>query len=163
MIYSPSWPNRLIVNIVTIIACTLKQPDLLTYTTGCFFPNKHGCPDSSMSGVCENIRDCCGYISHPLIRGRPELKLANKRAYSSSSYYYYSKAIVPRCTPSSSKAQQHRWRTAQHAGHHSTPHAGRKMMMTIKSPFGQLGLWAPSSGVRDVFTSIAYVFTYPRH
>jgi hypothetical protein len=31
------------------------------------------------------------------------------------------------------------------------------------SPFGQLGLWAPALGVRDVFTSAAYVFTYPRH
>jgi hypothetical protein len=29
-------------------------------------------------------------------------------------------------------------------------------MMTI-SPFGQLVLWAPSSGVWDVFTSITYV------
>jgi hypothetical protein len=37
------------------------------------------------------------------------------------------------------------------------------MMMGI-SPFGQLGLWAPSSGARDVFTSLAcvklYVFRY---
>jgi hypothetical protein len=33
----------------------------------------------------------------------------------------------------------------------------------IISPFGQLGLWAPSSVVRDVFTSIASVFTNPRH
>jgi hypothetical protein len=31
------------------------------------------------------------------------------------------------------------------------------MMMMIISPFGQLGLWVPSSGVRDVYTSIAYV------
>jgi hypothetical protein len=29
------------------------------------------------------------------------------------------------------------------------------MMMVIISPFGQLGLWEPSSGVRDVFTLIA--------
>jgi hypothetical protein len=28
------------------------------------------------------------------------------------------------------------------------------------SLFGQLGLWAPSSGVRDVFTSTTYVQTY---
>ena len=34
-----------------------------------------------------------------------------------------------------------------------------KVMMII-SPFGQLGLWAPSSGVRDVFTSITHVFKY---
>jgi hypothetical protein len=27
--------------------------------------------------------------------------------------------------------------------------------------FGQLGLWAPSSGVPDVFTLVKYVFTYP--
>ena len=33
------------------------------------------------------------------------------------------------------------------------------MMMMIISLFGQLGLRAPSSGVRDVFTIIAYVFT----
>jgi hypothetical protein len=33
-----------------------------------------------------------------------------------------------------------------------------KMKMII-SPFGQLGLWAPSSGAQDVFTSTAYVFT----
>jgi hypothetical protein len=33
------------------------------------------------------------------------------------------------------------------------------MMMMIISPFGQLGLWAPSSGVRDVFTSTAHAFT----
>jgi hypothetical protein len=32
-------------------------------------------------------------------------------------------------------------------------------MMMIMIPFGQVGLWAPSSGARDVFTSIAYVFT----
>jgi hypothetical protein len=31
----------------------------------------------------------------------------------------------------------------------------------IISPLGQFGLWAPSSGVRDVFTSGMYVFTYP--
>jgi hypothetical protein len=31
------------------------------------------------------------------------------------------------------------------------------MMMMIISPFGQVGPWAPSSGARDVFTSIAYV------
>jgi len=37
-------------------------------------------------------------------------------------------------------------------------------MMMIISPFDQLGLWAPSSGMRDVCTSTAYVFTYlPRH
>jgi hypothetical protein len=30
------------------------------------------------------------------------------------------------------------------------------MMMMIMSPSGQLGLWAPSSGVRDAFTSAAY-------
>jgi hypothetical protein len=30
------------------------------------------------------------------------------------------------------------------------------VMMMIISPFGQLGLWAASSGVRDVFTSTAY-------
>jgi hypothetical protein len=29
--------------------------------------------------------------------------------------------------------------------------------MLITSPFGQLGLWAPSSGVREVLTSITYV------
>jgi hypothetical protein len=29
-----------------------------------------------------------------------------------------------------------------------------QMMMTILRPFGQLGLWAPSSGVQDVFVSI---------
>jgi len=35
-------------------------------------------------------------------------------------------------------------------------------MKMIISPFGQLlGLWAPSSGLQDVFTSIVYVFTYP--
>jgi hypothetical protein len=33
----------------------------------------------------------------------------------------------------------------------------------IISPFCQRGLWVPSSGVRDVFTAIVYVFTYPRH
>jgi hypothetical protein len=27
-------------------------------------------------------------------------------------------------------------------------------------PFGHLGPWAASSGVRDVFSSIAHVFTY---
>jgi hypothetical protein len=27
-----------------------------------------------------------------------------------------------------------------------------QMMMMIISPFGQLGLWAPSSGVQDVFS-----------
>jgi hypothetical protein len=30
------------------------------------------------------------------------------------------------------------------------------MMMVMISPFGQLGLWAPSSGVLDVFTSITH-------
>jgi hypothetical protein len=30
------------------------------------------------------------------------------------------------------------------------------MIMKIISPFGQLGLWAPSSGVRDVFTSMVW-------
>jgi hypothetical protein len=30
------------------------------------------------------------------------------------------------------------------------------MMIIIISPFGQLGLQAPSSGVQDVFTLIAY-------
>jgi hypothetical protein len=39
----------------------------------------------------------------------------------------------------------------------------KNMTMMIISPFGQLWLWAPSSGVRDVFPSIAYAFTYPRH
>jgi hypothetical protein len=29
------------------------------------------------------------------------------------------------------------------------------------APFGQLGRWTPSSGVQDVFTSTAYVFTEP--
>jgi hypothetical protein len=33
------------------------------------------------------------------------------------------------------------------------------MMMMIISPLGQLGLWAPASGVCDVFTSIMYVKT----
>jgi hypothetical protein len=33
------------------------------------------------------------------------------------------------------------------------------MMMMIRSLFGQLGLWAPFLGVRDEFTSIAFVFT----
>jgi hypothetical protein len=33
------------------------------------------------------------------------------------------------------------------------------MMMMIMSPLGQLGLRAPSSGVREVFTSTAHVFT----
>jgi hypothetical protein len=32
--------------------------------------------------------------------------------------------------------------------------------MMMGSPFGQLGLWAPFSGVRDAFTLIAYDFTY---
>jgi hypothetical protein len=31
------------------------------------------------------------------------------------------------------------------------------MTLMIISPFDQLGLWAPFSGVRDVFTSTAYV------
>jgi hypothetical protein len=37
--------------------------------------------------------------------------------------------------------------------------------MMIISPFGQLGLWVPSSEVRDVFTSriAAYVFQPPHH
>jgi len=34
--------------------------------------------------------------------------------------------------------------------------------LRIISPFGQLELWASSSGVRDVFASIAYVFTSSR-
>jgi hypothetical protein len=34
------------------------------------------------------------------------------------------------------------------------------IMMTIISPFGQLGLWAPSSMVRDVSISTAYVFVF---
>jgi hypothetical protein len=33
----------------------------------------------------------------------------------------------------------------------------------IISPFGHLRLWTPSSGVQDVFTSIKYAFTCPRH
>jgi hypothetical protein len=33
------------------------------------------------------------------------------------------------------------------------------MMTMIISPFGQHGLWAPSSCARDVFASMAYVFT----
>jgi hypothetical protein len=33
------------------------------------------------------------------------------------------------------------------------------VLMMMISSFGQLGLWAPSSGARDVFTSTAYVFT----
>jgi hypothetical protein len=33
------------------------------------------------------------------------------------------------------------------------------MMMMMISLFGQLGLWPPSSGVRDVFTSTASVPT----
>jgi hypothetical protein len=37
------------------------------------------------------------------------------------------------------------------------------MMMIMISPFGQLGLWAPSSGVRDVSTSAVNAFTYTRH
>jgi hypothetical protein len=37
------------------------------------------------------------------------------------------------------------------------------MMMMMIIPFGQLGLWAPSAGVRDVFTSTAYVFTNLSH
>jgi hypothetical protein len=37
------------------------------------------------------------------------------------------------------------------------------MTMMLRSPFGQLGLWAHSLGVRDVFTLTAYVFTYFRH
>jgi hypothetical protein len=36
-----------------------------------------------------------------------------------------------------------------------------QMMMIIRT-FGQFGLWAPTSGVQDVFTSTAYVFTYTR-
>jgi hypothetical protein len=32
-------------------------------------------------------------------------------------------------------------------------------MMSV-SPCGQLGLWAPSSGARVVFTSTVYDFTY---
>jgi hypothetical protein len=35
------------------------------------------------------------------------------------------------------------------------------LMMMIIRPIGQLGLWAPSSGARAVFTSTAYAFTYP--
>jgi hypothetical protein len=31
--------------------------------------------------------------------------------------------------------------------------------MIIVSPFGQLEPWAPASGIRDVLTSITYVFT----
>jgi hypothetical protein len=38
-----------------------------------------------------------------------------------------------------------------------------QMMMMIISPSSQLRLWAPSSGVRDVFTATAYAFSYPRH
>jgi hypothetical protein len=34
-----------------------------------------------------------------------------------------------------------------------------QMMLMIISPFGQLGLWAPSSGMQDVFASIACTFT----
>jgi hypothetical protein len=34
------------------------------------------------------------------------------------------------------------------------------VMMMIFSPFGHLGLRAPYSGMRDVFTSTVYVFTY---
>jgi Ca2+/Na+ antiporter len=37
------------------------------------------------------------------------------------------------------------------------------MMMIMISPFGQLGLWAPVSGVRNVYATTVYVFTYPRH
>jgi hypothetical protein len=37
------------------------------------------------------------------------------------------------------------------------------LMMMITSPFGQLGQWAFSSGMRDVSTSTTYVFTYPHH
>jgi hypothetical protein len=33
------------------------------------------------------------------------------------------------------------------------------MMMMMISPFGQFGLWAPSSGAGDVFTRTAYVDT----
>jgi len=33
------------------------------------------------------------------------------------------------------------------------------MMMMMISPFGQLGLWAPSSGVRDGFTSSMFSHT----
>jgi hypothetical protein len=38
----------------------------------------------------------------------------------------------------------------------------RPLMMMIISPFGQLGLWAPSSGVGDVFRSTAYVWRIVR-
>jgi hypothetical protein len=37
------------------------------------------------------------------------------------------------------------------------------MMMMIISLFGQLGLWAPSSGVRAVFTSIGHVWFVITH
>jgi hypothetical protein len=37
------------------------------------------------------------------------------------------------------------------------------MMMMIMMTIGQLGLRAPASGVRDVFTSTVYIYTYPRH
>jgi len=39
-------------------------------------------------------------------------------------------------------------------------HFNMMVMMMIIRPFGQLGLmWAPSFGVRDVYTPSAYVFT----
>jgi hypothetical protein len=35
------------------------------------------------------------------------------------------------------------------------------MMMMRISPFGQLGLWVPSFGGRDVYTSSTYAYSYP--
>jgi hypothetical protein len=65
-------------------------------------------------------------------------------------------------------------RTAAHTAAHCRTHcrtlpdsralAQLMMMMMIKGPFGQLGLWAHSPlGVRDVFSAIAYACTYPLH
>jgi hypothetical protein len=45
------------------------HPIALTWEGGCAFRSLYcpsrGCPDSSITGVCENIRDTCGYLSHP--------------------------------------------------------------------------------------------------